>query len=62
MPMDKDLKSHKNARRILEKQKKVNLAGKLSIYAVPVNAKLPYMMLKSLPEEFVNDLRDKKNP
>ena len=38
------------------------MAGKLSIYAVPVNAKLPYMMIKSLPEEFVNDLRDKKNP
>lgn len=46
MPIDKDLKSHKNAKRAYEKQKKMSMAGKLGIYAVPVNAKLPYMMLK----------------
>ena len=38
------------------------MSGKMGIYAVPVNSKLPYMMLKNLPEEYVNDIKEGKNP
>ena len=38
------------------------MSGKLGIYAVPVNSKLPYMILKNLPEDYVRDIQEGKNP
>lgn len=62
MPTDKELRTYKKAKQLLDKSKKFNLSGKMGIYAVPVNSKLPYMMLKNLPEEYVRDIQEGKNP
>ena len=62
MPTEKELRTYKKAKQLFDKSKKLNMSGKMGIYAVPVNSKLPYMMLKNLPEEYVNDLKDGRNP
>lgn len=38
------------------------MSGKMGIYAVSVNSKLPYMMIKNMPEEYVTDIKNGKNP
>lgn len=62
LPTDKDLRTYKRAKQLLEKSKKFNLSGKMGIFAVPVNSKMPYMMLKNMPEEYVNDIKEGRNP
>ena len=38
------------------------MSDKLGIYAAPVNKKMQYMEIAEIPKEFVEDIKNKKNP
>lgn len=62
MPLEKNLMEPKTLSEVYEMSKKRNNASSSGIYAVPVSKKLPWMTILNIPDEFMEDARNKKKP